>query len=436
MAAILALLTLALSRPAMADTDNYPAKWAGVPIDSVFDDWREYNRECTSWVAWRLHSRNGFEMPFNDNAYNWGPRAKALGYLVDQNPAPGAVAWWSSGHVAWVESVSPDRSKAHVSEYNNPAGSGAFNQRDIAASSPTGYIHFKDISSNLVLGLPGMGSKIAAARNADGRLAVFYIGTNSAIYYRIQNSPGSGGWGPEQYIAANARAIAAATSHDGRIELFYIGGNSALYHRWQPQPNNFNWSPEEYFPSNILAVSVARNGNGELEVIAIGSNNLLYIMQQTSPDSWNGQWRLLPGGAIDIAQTTSADGRNEAFYVGPNYKLYHQWETKPACCWSAEQWFEANIRKVAAVRNADGRLEVFAIGSNAQIYVKGQTSSSGWYDWGLLPAQARYLAAAVNADGRLEIFYVGSNSQVYHRRQTQAGCCWGPEDILPAQVAP
>jgi surface antigen len=80
----------------------------------------EYNRECTSFVAWRLHSRNGFDMPFHDNATGWGADAAARGYTVNMVPATGAVAWWGGGkgnHVAWVESISG--SNVTVEEYNH-----------------------------------------------------------------------------------------------------------------------------------------------------------------------------------------------------------------------------------------------------------------------------------------------------------------------------
>jgi hypothetical protein len=292
-----------------------------------------------------------------------------------------------------------------------------------------------------VIGIPppGLGSKIAAARHADGRLAVFYIGANGAIYYRNQNSPGSTGWTPEVHIPAYAKAIAAVTNAQGRIELFYIGGNNGLYHRWQPWTNTDQWSPEEYFSANIRAVAAANNGNGILAVAAVGADNQLYIMQQPAPNSWNGQWHNVPAQSVDIAMATSHDGRNELFHVGTTYDVYHRWEWSPGCCWSSpEEMWDTNLRKLAVARNADGRMEVFAIGSNAQIYSNWQQrAGANWANtWLLLPAQARYIAAATNVDGKLEIFYVGANNSVYHRRQTQAGCCWGPEDVLPANVAP
>jgi surface antigen len=148
-AAVVALAVVAgglIAAPAaFAGTDDYPAKWKSIPRDSTFDDWGEYNRECTSWVAWRLHGRNHFEMPFHANADKWGPRAQALGYTVNTTPAVGAVAWWSSMHVAWVEAVNPDGTVT-IEEYNI-GGKGRYDETIIPASRPTGYIHFQDIAT-------------------------------------------------------------------------------------------------------------------------------------------------------------------------------------------------------------------------------------------------------------------------------------------------
>src|SRR4051794_23072902 len=63
--------------------DDYPAQWKNRAQDSVVDNWRMLNRECTSFVAWALSSRNGFDIPFHANAIDWGPQAQARGYHVD-----------------------------------------------------------------------------------------------------------------------------------------------------------------------------------------------------------------------------------------------------------------------------------------------------------------------------------------------------------------
>ena len=124
--------------------DDYPARWRNRLQDSVLDQWREYNRECTSFVAWALYSRNGFNMPFWANAKGWGAAAIRRGFTVNSTPAVGSVAWSTGGtwgHVAYVVAVLPGR--VTIEDYNHNFR-GTYDRRTVAASSFTGYIHFKD----------------------------------------------------------------------------------------------------------------------------------------------------------------------------------------------------------------------------------------------------------------------------------------------------
>lgn len=124
--------------------DDYPPELKNAPQDSRIDHWGEYNRECTSFVAWALYSRNGFKMPFHDNANNWGPDAIRRGYTVNTSPAVGSVAWSNAGtfgHVAYVVAVSGPN--VTIEEYNH-YGNGTYDKRTVVASAFTGYIHFKD----------------------------------------------------------------------------------------------------------------------------------------------------------------------------------------------------------------------------------------------------------------------------------------------------
>jgi surface antigen len=139
--------------------DDYPAYLGNAKQDALVDPWRFYNRECTSFVAWRLNSTNG--VPFTNqylgadlwwgNANTWGTSARAKGILVDKIPAVGSVAWSTAGkygHVAWVAEVL-DNGKIIVEEYNwgvNSLGEkGRYRERTTLASSFTGFIHIKDL---------------------------------------------------------------------------------------------------------------------------------------------------------------------------------------------------------------------------------------------------------------------------------------------------
>jgi surface antigen len=180
------VLVVPAAHSAAAGTDDYPAPWrAPTAQGTVFDSWGEYNRECTSFVAWRLHSRNGFEMPFNADAYNWGPDAAGRGYTVNMVPANGAVAWWSSGHVAWIETV--NGSAVTIEEYNHDSH-GNYSERTIPANSVSGYIHFKDIGGGLT---PSDNARIAQPSGAQyifQRGAALPVSYSDAVRYNNEGN--------------------------------------------------------------------------------------------------------------------------------------------------------------------------------------------------------------------------------------------------------
>ena len=152
---MLLIMSIALFPTASAYTtgDDYPSEYKNKANGSIVDQWNFYNRQCTSFVAWCLNSRNG--VPFTNqylgasrwgNAKEWGNVARSKGVPVNNTPAIGAVAWWTTGnygHVAWVKSISG--SNVVIEEYNQK-GDGTFGTRTISSGSPAGYIHIKDIN--------------------------------------------------------------------------------------------------------------------------------------------------------------------------------------------------------------------------------------------------------------------------------------------------
>jgi len=169
---------------AASGVDDYPSRLKSAPLDALVDPWQFYNRECTSFVAWRLNSEN--QVAFNDywqgqhwgNASNWKKAAVALKIPVDNNPTRGSVAWWaagsagsSRGHVAWVQTVG---SGAITIEEYNYLHRGGYSTRTISSSSslwPSGFIHIKDTqlrntASPVVSGTPQVGQKLTTTRGS------------------------------------------------------------------------------------------------------------------------------------------------------------------------------------------------------------------------------------------------------------------------------
>lgn len=131
--------------------DDYPSWLKTARLDALVDPWRYYNRECTSFVAWRLNSKNGvawtnWQGGVNyGNANTWDDAARRLGVRVDSSPAVGAVAQTDAGyfgHVAWVAQVNSDGTVT-VEEYN-AAGTGYYSSRRVAASAFR-YVHVRDL---------------------------------------------------------------------------------------------------------------------------------------------------------------------------------------------------------------------------------------------------------------------------------------------------
>ena len=180
---------------AASGVDDYPARLKNAGLDALVDPWQFYNRECTSWVAWRLNSEN--QVAFTDywqgvhwgNASNWRNAARSLNIPVDDNPTRGAVAWWSAGsagssrgHVAWVQTVSDGA--ITIEEYNY-LQAGKYDTRTISRSSsmwPSGFIHIKDTvvrntAAPVVRGTAQVGQKV---RTSNGQ----WSATNLVFHYQ------------------------------------------------------------------------------------------------------------------------------------------------------------------------------------------------------------------------------------------------------------
>lgn len=113
-----------------------------------------YVCECVSYAGWKAYEAYGVALAWG-NAYSWDDQARAHGYVVDKNPAPGTIGQvdgFPYGHVFWVESVNGDGS-INVSEYNNAYATylysgdmhfGDFGSRTIGAGEvwQYNYIHF------------------------------------------------------------------------------------------------------------------------------------------------------------------------------------------------------------------------------------------------------------------------------------------------------
>ncbi len=180
------LATVGLVAPPAISTpgvDDYPSQLKNAGRDALVDPWLFYNRECTSFTAWRLNHDN-WGLPYGSqrqfwnyyknqhwgNANHWATAARAAGIRVDDTPAVGAVAYWMSGsfgHVAWVRDFT---SRTVTIEEYNYVVYGGYSTRTLtvgASNYPTGFIHVRDLRNvrrPTISGTPQVGSALTAAK--------------------------------------------------------------------------------------------------------------------------------------------------------------------------------------------------------------------------------------------------------------------------------
>ncbi|HEX6684771.1 MAG TPA: hypothetical protein VF062_18345 [Candidatus Limnocylindrales bacterium] len=283
----------------------------------------------------------------------------------------------------------------------------------------------------------------AAATNPDGRMEVFAVGTDRALYHKWQLTPG-GGWSHWEGLGgpgirdvpvvgrnANGRLVVIVAANDGTVwrlaqsssgwgAWIRIGGVSGVTLRGTP--------------------AVGQNLNGTLEVFMLGSNQAIYHAWQTSPNGgWTGFHSM--GGIVDgflgqPAVARNRDGRLEVVAVHADFAIWRSWQLSPSGGWSGWHSLGGILGNPAAVAtNADGRLEVFANepSNNNSFNIWQLTPGGGWSGWnnldhGVLSRWSVHpLQVAANADGRLELFSRkdwGGQGDICHRWQTSPGGGW------------
>lgn len=129
----------------VAGGGGYPGKWANAPMDTLVDDWSLYNRQCVSYVAWKIASTGRFVPKFNGqgNANQWENYVARYGITSGSTPVAGSAAVLyegAYGHIMYVEAVSDDKSRITISEYNY-GWTGLYSKRTIS-SSGLRYLYF------------------------------------------------------------------------------------------------------------------------------------------------------------------------------------------------------------------------------------------------------------------------------------------------------
>lgn len=395
----------------------------------IADQWRFYQGQCTSYVAWKLNER---EVPFNNSyggthwgdASNWGAAARSAGIAVDSTPGVGSVAWYSRGHVAYVDQVLSDGSvvMSDMNADNHNGFRGSVTAHSGGANWPTAFIHVSDGAppppdsdgdgvpdgSDRCPTVPGRvdngGCPPAgegggnAASWAPGRLDAFIRGTDSRMWHTWVDGSGWHGFEldptpnnpPGNQSVRIASQVAAVSFADGRLDLFARSTSGHLLHKWFLL--TLGWSRWEDMGGCIRgAPSVSSWGPNRLDVFVRwcdrdGRSNLRH---RYFDGSWHG-WEQVPGFSGQIASPPSAvswaPNRIDVFARGANGAVVHTFFDG---AWhGVDRSLGGCIVGAPAVSSwAPGRLDVFVRNCLPPPHtnVSHRLYDGAWQPWEVLP---------------------------------------------------
>ena len=269
----------------------------------------------------------------------------------------------------------------------------------------------------------------AVADQADGRLVVFALGGDGAIYMQTQNAVGSTSFSGWSYLGGHDLIdVAAAREADGLVVMLAVGADHNVYEQRQSSLNG-GFDPWTWVGGpGVVQIAMAAQPSGRLALIGrTPAGEMMFTNQPTVNANFVG-WTTLDGTQLtDFTLAKNLDGRLELIAIGGDTVVYDKPQARPDLEWGA--WFsvgQSGVTSVATTLAADGSLNLFMIASDHQVHRVAQNGPSA----GLIGEPAMggndfvKVSAATDLDGRMEVMGLAANGTVYQTWQTSPGGPW------------
>lgn len=116
-------------------------------------------------------------------------------------------------------------------------------------AAPGGWLPWLELGAPAAVRLR---DRPAVALNRDGRLDVFLHSDRGTVHHIWQDPAGLDGWSQwdtlgDPQVALRGQPV-VARNKDGRLEVFMVGTDGALWHIWQDPAAADGWSPRRWHP--------------------------------------------------------------------------------------------------------------------------------------------------------------------------------------------
>jgi subtilisin family serine protease len=256
----------------------------------------------------------------------------------------------------------------------------------------------------------------SVGRHANGRLELFVIGRDNALFTRVQSRP-AGAWNGWIRHEGSFRDVSVFQHQDGRLEVFLIGTASALFQRIQNAPNG-SWSGINRLGGSFQKVKLALHADGRGEMLGLTtSGQLVSRSQKAVRGSWTA-WQNVRNSVVDFDLLRGANNRLEAFAVTQSGSLMQRSQTAPNGSWGNWASIAFGIKQVDAVVSSDGRLQLFGLNNAGKTMARSRVpTTTAWSAWEDLGSTRRILATASGPQGQVELLFLDTRGRMIERSQ-------------------
>ena len=286
----------------------------------------------------------------------------------------------------------------------------------------------------------------------DGRVEVFVRGTDNALWFAAQTSPG-GSWTPfvslGGVITSNPTAVVDSTGH---IAAFAVGGDTAVWTRSQITAgidNYSDWTSIGGSSTSDLAVVQTPPVDNEVPTAYLfirGPDNALwYNRANEASGPWGTSWTSL-GGNLASAPGAGANvnGQATVFVRGGDHALWYRQAEFPGTTifndWATLGGAMSGPARVAEINN---QYVMYRGMDNAAWFILDTTPPVGGGNvapatWSAPASLGGYILSnptmAPSLDGDLEVFVVGGDTALYVKAASGIGSPFGPWQSLGGSI--
>jgi hypothetical protein len=289
----------------------------------------------------------------------------------------------------------------------------ALEQRELPSANP------------LALGgwtsLGGVAQSVSTARDANGNLDVFVIGSNNDVDYRSQSPSGAwSGWTP---LGGWVTSISAIRDSSGNLDVFVIGSNNDVDYRSQ-SPSGA-WSGWHSLGGGVLSISTALDARGNLDVFAIATDQSVWYRSQSPLGIWWNNWTDLGGRVSSISTIRDNSGDLEVFGIGGDQSVWYRSQNPNNYAWSGWIGLAGWVSAISTAVDMHGDLEVFGIGGDQSVWYQSLPPLGDWSGWTSIGGGGvTSISTSRDSDGTLGVFGIAGNS-VWYQLQAPGGAWSG-----------